>query len=181
MAHCYTYIESPVGRLFVQGDGHFVTGLFFPGHKHWKGPDHSWRQSDESFAIVRQQLAEYFDGGRQEFDFPFRFTGTTFQQRVWKELMNIPFGTTITYAQLAERINKPAATRAVGNANGRNPISIIVPCHRVIGANGKLTGYGGGLHNKEWLLAFERASSKSHSGQLFDIAANARGTSFTVV
>ncbi|HEY2893804.1 MAG TPA: methylated-DNA--[protein]-cysteine S-methyltransferase, partial [Pirellulales bacterium] len=140
----YSYIESPLGRMFVRGDGQFVTGLFMPQHKGWRGADPAWRESDEPFYAVREQLAEYFAGQRQQFDVPLKLAGTPFQQRVWQELLRIPFGTTITYAQLAHRVGQPTASRAVGNANGRNPISIIVPCHRVIGANGKLTGYAGG-------------------------------------
>ena len=92
---------------------------------------------------------------------PFLLAGTPFQQRVWQELARIPFGTTITYAQLAQRVGQPKASRAVGSANGRNPVSIIVPCHRVIGADGKLTGYGGGLDKKQWLLAWERSALRS--------------------
>jgi methylated-DNA-[protein]-cysteine S-methyltransferase len=153
---CYSYIDCPLGRMFVQGDGQFVTGLFMPGHKGWLGPDASWRQSDASFAVVRGQLAEYFAGDRQTFTVPLKVAGTPFQQRVWQELVGIPFGTAITYAQLAQRLGQPTAARAVGHANSRNPISIIVPCHRVIGADGKLTGYAGGLDKKQWLLAWER-------------------------
>jgi methylated-DNA-[protein]-cysteine S-methyltransferase len=156
MTTYYSNIDSPFGSLFVRGDGQFVTGLFLPQHQGWHGPDDSWQRSDGSFAIVREQLAEYFAGRRQRFDIPVKLIGTMFQQRVWQELLRIPFGTTITYAQLAARVGQPNASRAVGNANGRNPISIIVPCHRVIGADGKLTGYAGGVDKKEWLLAWER-------------------------
>jgi methylated-DNA-[protein]-cysteine S-methyltransferase len=108
---------------------------------------------------VRAQLAEYFAGARQEFDVPLQLGGTPFQQHVWQELLRIPFGVTITYAELAKRVGKPAAARAVGHASGRNPVAIIVPCHRVIGANGKLTGYAGGMDKKEWLLAWERRAT----------------------
>lgn len=153
---CYRYIESPLGRLFVRGDGQFVTGLFLPDHKGWRGPDESWRRSDDSFGAVDEQLAEYFAGERRQFDVPLKLAGTTFQERVWQELVRIPFGTTITYAELARRVGNPSASRAVGHANGRNPISIIVPCHRVIGSSGSLTGYAGGVEKKEWLLARER-------------------------
>jgi methylated-DNA-[protein]-cysteine S-methyltransferase len=156
--NCYCYLESPLGKIFVQGDGEFVTGIFMPNHKRWTGPDASWKQSDASFSIVREQLAEYFAGSRQQFDVPLKVDGTPFQQRVWQELVRIPFGTTITYGQLAQRVGMPTGSRAVGNANGRNPISIIVPCHRVIGANGKLTGYAGGVEKKEWLLDWERGA-----------------------
>jgi methylated-DNA-[protein]-cysteine S-methyltransferase len=100
-------------------------------------------------------LAAYFAGELTEFDLPMKMIGTEFQKTVWRELLNIPFGVTISYGELADRVGNPNASRAVGAANGRNPISIIVPCHRVIGSNGKLTGYGGGLERKEWLLAHE--------------------------
>jgi len=166
----YSSIDCLLGRMFVQGDGQFVTGLFMPQHKGWRGPDASWQQSDAPFAAVREQIAEYFAGERQQFDLPLKLAGTPFQQRVWQELVRIPFGTTITYAQLAQRVGKPTASRAVGHANGRNPISIIVPCHRVIGADGKLTGYAGGVDKKQWLLAWERRATAAEPGYLFDAA-----------
>ena len=161
----YSTIDSPLGRLFVQGDGQFVTGLYMPQHKGWPGLDASWQQADTPFAMVREQLAAYFAGQRCEFDVPLKLAGTPFQQRVWKELVHIPFGQTIAYAELARRIGQPTASRAVGNANGRNPISILVPCHRVIGASGKLTGYAGGVEKKEWLLAWERGSVANERGE----------------
>jgi len=170
---CYSYIDSPLGRMFVQGDGQFVTGLFMPQHKGWREPDASWKQSDASFTVLREQLAEYFTGARRTFDVPLKLTGAPFQQRVWHALMQIPFGTTITYSQLAQRVGKPTAARAVGHANSRNPISIIVPCHRVIGADGKLTGYAGGLDKKQWLLAWERGVTASEAVYLFDASTNA--------
>jgi methylated-DNA-[protein]-cysteine S-methyltransferase len=153
----YSEIESPLGSLFVQGDGESVTGLYLPQHKGWSGLDDSWKRSDEPFREVRDQLADYFAGERQQFDLPIRPAGTPFQQQVWEALTQIPFGATMTYSELAERVGKPFASRAVGAANGRNPISIIVPCHRVIGANGKLTGYAGGVERKKWLLELERS------------------------
>lgn len=164
---CYSDIDSPLGPLFVQGDGHSVTGLFLPQHKGWRGPGASWQRSDAAFHSVREQLAKYFAGERQHFDVPVKLAGTRFQLQVWQELLRIPFGTTITYAQLAQRVGNPTATRAVGNANGRNPISIIVPCHRVIGANGKLTGYAGGIDNKQWLLAWEGCATAPEPVSLF--------------
>ncbi len=165
---CYTYIESPLGRLLVRGDGEFVTGLFMRGHKGSPGPEASWEESDAPFAAVREQLAEYFAGERQQFDVPLKMVGTPFQRRVWQELVRIPFGTTITYGQLAQRVGQPTASRAVGHANSRNPISIIVPCHRVIGADGKLTGYAGGVDKKRWLLAWERSTTVAEPRSLFD-------------
>jgi methylated-DNA-[protein]-cysteine S-methyltransferase len=159
MTTCYTYIDTPLGPLLVQGDGDFVTGLFMPNHKGWPGLEASWQQTDAPFAAVRAQLGEYFAGARQQFDVPLKLSGTPFQQQVWQELLRIPFGGTITYAELAARVGKPAGARAVGHANGRNPVAIIVPCHRVIGANGKLTGYAGGMDKKQWLLAWERRAT----------------------
>ncbi len=166
---CYTSFDSPLGTIYLQGDGQFVTGLYMPYHKHWSGLDSAWKQSDASFVTVREQLAEYFAGDRQTFDVPLKLAGTPFQQRVWQELTGIPFGMTIHYGQLAERVGIPKASRAVGHANGRNPISIIVPCHRVIGANGKLTGYGGGIDKKDWLLAWERQHARDEQ-RLFSLA-----------
>lgn len=157
MTMFYDYIDSPLGRLCVQGDRQNVTGLYLPRHKHWRGPDPAWQQADAPFVGVREQLAEYFAGRRQEFDVPLKLAGTPFQRHVWQELSRIPFGTTITYAELARRIGQPSATRAVGHANGHNPISILVPCHRVIGADGSLTGYGGGIEKKRWLLKWEQS------------------------
>lgn len=152
----YTTIDSPLGPLVALSDGAFLTGLYLPNHKGWNGPAAAWVESETPFAAGRRQLSEYFAGTRQEFDVPLRSEGTPFQQQVWRELARIPFGTTITYAELARRIGQPGASRAVGNANGRNPISILVPCHRVVGTNGTLTGYAGGVEKKQWLLAFER-------------------------
>lgn len=151
----YDVIESPLGRLSVCGDGRFLTGLFLPEHQGWVGPDPAWQRNDVLFDDVRDQLAEYFAGLRQTFELPLKLVGTPFQQRVWKLLVQIPFGRTITYVELARRIGRPDAARAAGNANGRNPISIIVPCHRVVGADGSLTGYAGGIEKKRWLLDWE--------------------------
>jgi methylated-DNA-[protein]-cysteine S-methyltransferase len=159
MTRCYTYVDTPLGRMLLQGDGYFVTGLLMPSHKRWPGLDASWQRTDAPFALVRSQLAEYFAGTRQQFDVPLQLDGTPFQQQVWQELRRIPYGETISYAELAARIGKPAGARAVGHANGRNRVAIIVPCHRVIGANSKLTGYAGGMDNKRWLLAWEQRAT----------------------
>ncbi len=155
----YSYVPSPIGRLLVTAEGTLLTGLYMRGHKGRPAPQPDWRRADEPFDAVRRQLEEYFAGRRQEFDLPWRMAGTSFQQLVWDALVRIPFGTTITYAQLAARIGRPGAARAVGHANSRNPISIIVPCHRVIGADGALAGYAGGLEKKRWLLDLERNAS----------------------
>jgi methylated-DNA-[protein]-cysteine S-methyltransferase len=161
---CYSYLPSPIGRLLVTAEGSLLTGLYMQGHKGRLAPRPDWRRADEPFDAVRRQLEEYFAGRRQEFDLPLRMAGTSFQKLVWKALVRIPFGTTITYAQLAGRIGRPGAARAVGHANSRNPISIIVPCHRVIGADGALAGYAGGLEKKRRLLDLERNASAAEYG-----------------
>lgn len=160
----YTEIESPVGLLTLCGTKHGLAGLYMESHRH--SPEEierlNWKRDDSYFVDVRMQLAAYFAGKRQSFDVQIdreAVGGTDFQRRVWAGLEAIPYGITISYGELARRIENPAAVRAVGLANGRNPISIIVPCHRVIGANGKLTGYGGGLDRKEALLALERGKA----------------------
>jgi len=153
----YTEFASPLGPIYLEGDGKRLNCLYFSNHRHWAGPNPSAERDDRAFAAVCEQLTEYFAGTRQEFDLPLQLHGTPFQARVWQELAKIPFGVTISYVELARRVGKPTGFRAVGNANGRNPISIIVPCHRVIAADGKLTGYGGGLDNKRRLLDWERA------------------------
>jgi methylated-DNA-[protein]-cysteine S-methyltransferase len=153
----YTHVDSPVGRLLLCSDGIALTGLYMdvPGHA-----PRGLEQGVENAAAgplrdAVRQLAEYFAGDRREFDLPLRLEGTDFQRRVWGVLTEIPYGETWSYGQLAKRIDNPRGFRAVGLANGRNPISIFVPCHRVIGADGSLTGYGGGVERKRWLLAHE--------------------------
>jgi methylated-DNA-[protein]-cysteine S-methyltransferase len=119
-----------------------------------------WRRDDDDFNDVVTQLAEYFDGRRRQFDLPLAPEGTPFQQSVWRALLDIPYGETISYGELATRIGRRSASRAVGLANGSNPLPIVIPCHRVIGASGKLTGYGGGLAIKDQLLALERGERR---------------------
>ena len=156
----YTTIESPIQPILLTSDGESLTGLFMIEHKHGPEIQADWVQNAAAapFPEAKRQLAEYFAGARQIFDIPLAPHGTEFQQKVWKELRGIPFGKTLSYGELARTIGSPGASRAVGMANGRNPISIIVPCHRVIGANGKLTGYGGGLPRKAALLERETKS-----------------------
>jgi len=157
----YTHCESPILPLLLTSDGSNLTGLYMTPHKY--GPEvdatREWVKDNTArpFAETKAQMSAYFAGELTEFDLPMSPEGTDFQRQVWIELLNIPYGTTCSYGEMAQRIGNPKGSRAVGLANGKNPISIIVPCHRVIGANGKLTGYGGGLERKEALLKFETA------------------------
>jgi len=153
----YTLIESPIGRLLLQSDGVAVTGLHMDGPGFPALDAGTWTSNPDGGPLPRavRQLEEYFAGRRRDFDLPLRWEGTAFQQRAWQALTEIPYGATWSYGEQAKRIGSPKASRAVGLANGRNPISILVPCHRVIGADGSLTGYGGGVERKRWLLAHE--------------------------
>ena len=154
----HAVIESPVGPLVLAADDAHLQVLEFetPAHPVKRGA--GWREGRNAIIdAAHRQLDEYFAGKRRDFDLPLSPQGTGFQRGVWWALADIPYGTTISYAQLATRIGKPTATRAVGAANGRNPLSIVLPCHRVIGANGSLTGYGGGLPIKTFLLTLEGA------------------------
>jgi methylated-DNA-[protein]-cysteine S-methyltransferase len=148
-------VDSPCGALLLTSDGSALTGLYLPEHAGGPRLDPRGYEDDAPFKSAREQLAAWFAGERRSFDLPLGLRGTPFQRRVWRALLDIPYGTTISYAELARRIGRPSAVRAVGAANARNPISIIVPCHRVIAADGSLTGYGGGLPRKAWLLAHE--------------------------
>lgn len=156
----YTYWDSPIQPLLLTSDGAALTGLFMVAHKHGPEAEANWVQSDEAapFAEAKRQLAAYFAGQLTAFDLPLAPVGTAFQQRVWDELRRVPHGQTVSYGELARRIGSPNACRAVGMANGRNPLCIIVPCHRVVGADGKIIGYAGGMPRKEALLALEGVS-----------------------
>ena len=150
-------IGSPVGPILVISNGVAITGVYFSEHK--KRPEVAPGVARTSCGILTRaagQLAEYFLGERTQFDLPLVTHGSAFQTTVWEALKGIPYGQAISYAELARRIGRPSACRAVGTTNGRNPISIIVPCHRVVGASGKLTGYAGGLYVKQWLLSHEQ-------------------------
>jgi methylated-DNA-[protein]-cysteine S-methyltransferase len=157
----YTYIDSPVGSLLIAGDDDALHYLCFPNSPNAIAPRSDWHQTDAPFLEVRRQLTAYFDGELQQFDLPHFLTGTVFQKSVWRHLATIPFGETQTYGQLAATLERPKASRAVGAANGSNPLPIILPCHRVIGANGSLTGFGGGLPTKEYLLRHEGVLTRS--------------------
>lgn len=151
----HTTISSPLGDLLLTSTGHALTGVYLTPHRHGPTAGGDWVRDEAPFAEARRQLSEYFAGARTVFDLPTAATGTPFQQRVWQALCAIPYGHTASYGDIARAIGHPTAVRAVGLANGRNPLSIVVPCHRVIGSDGSLTGYGGGVERKQWLLAHE--------------------------
>ena len=153
----FTEFPSPIGLLQLHGTDAALTGVFMQNHRHEPAPTLEAVRDAAPFRAARGQLEAYFAGERREFSLALAPAGTAFQLHVWQALRAIPYGQTISYGELAHRIGNPRAVRAVGLANGRNPLSIIVPCHRVIGTNGTLTGYGGGLERKRFLLALESA------------------------
>ena len=153
---CYTWMESRTGKLLLAADDAGLRHVTFTNGRQPAEPRPHWREGGAPLREVIRQLRAYFAGELREFDLPLAPEGPVFHHRVWRELCNIPYGETISYGELARRIGSPNASRAVGRANGANPIPIVIPCHRVIGSNGKLTGYGGGLPRKEFLLALER-------------------------
>lgn len=151
----YTEVSSPIGPLLLVADEAGLRRIEFVQGRHPARPDPAWEENPKALDATARQLREYFAAKLTDFDLPLAPEGTLFQKKVWKALCHIPYGETISYGELARRIGNPQASRAVGLANGSNPIPIIIPCHRVIGSNGKLTGYGGGLPIKEKLLALE--------------------------
>jgi methylated-DNA-[protein]-cysteine S-methyltransferase len=155
----YCYYQSPLGKLLLIGNEGILEALHFPNAPEQEAIGADWQYDETVFNEVLQQLAEYFAGKRQVFDLKIIPKGTDFQKSVWQELQKIPFGKTASYGEIAERIGNPKACRAVGMANNKNPIPIIVPCHRVIGKNGSLIGFGGGLDLKRQLLNLENGSS----------------------
>jgi methylated-DNA-[protein]-cysteine S-methyltransferase len=152
----YDYLDSPIGRLLLAADEHGLRYIGFELGRHpvWIGDD--WRRDCAALADARAQLDAYFAGELREFDLPLAAQGSEFDRRVWDALRRVDYGTTMSYGELARRVGDPLAARAVGAANGRNPLPIVVPCHRVIGANGSLTGFGGGLATKKFLLEHEQ-------------------------
>ena len=147
-----TTIDTPIGPLLAAADDRGrLCGLWFD-----REPQPGWARDGAPFGALRDQLDAYFGGGGHAFDLPIAAVGTTWQRAVWEARIGIPYGTTVSYGELAQRLGRPAAARAVGAANGRNALSIVVPCHRLIGATGSLTGYAGGLDRKPWLIAHER-------------------------
>lgn len=169
MSSRHTTLDSPLGQLTLTARGEVLTGIFYEGHWHMPPPDYFGDPTeieDPVFARTRTELAEYLGGQRTVFDVPFEASGNPFQEKVWERLQHIPFGETVSYGQLAAELGRPHLAQAVGSAVGRNPISIIIPCHRVVGRNGQLTGYAGGLRNKRFLLELEEPA-EVREGKLF--------------
>ncbi len=158
----YRYLSTPIGDLLLAGTDSALTLISFPEGSGRRDPGPDWIFSEKPFAEAAAQLTAYFAGERREFDLPLAPGGTRFQRRVLDEVRKIPYGTTTSYGEIARRIGRPSALRAVGRANGWNPLPIVIPCHRVVGAGGELTGFGGGLEAKEALLRHEL----EHSGLL---------------
>ncbi len=159
------YLESPVGALLVAGDEEGLRKISFSGGSRAVAPHPAWRRDDGFFVDAFDQLGAYFAGELTTFDLPLRFAGTPFQETVWRALIDIPFGETVSYGALAAKIDRPSASRAVGAANGANPLPILAPCHRVIGSDRSLTGFGGGLDTKRFLLEHERRVAGLEGGQ----------------
>ena len=156
----YAYLETPVGILLIAGDDGAVECISFPRHGKAAKPEPGWQELQRgAVAEAIRQLREYFAGKRTRFDLPLAPKGTEFQRAVWRQLQDIPYGETISYGELARRVGNPKAARAVGSANGANPLPIVIPCHRVIAGDGSIGGFGGGLPTKEILLALEQRTS----------------------
>jgi len=152
----YTYATSPIGQLLLAGSADALQVIGFPHGDKARRADIGWERYDEPFKKTARQLNEYFSGDRQEFELDLAPDGTTFQVEVLEALRGIPYGETCTYRDIAVAVGRPKAVRAVGNANGRNPLPIVIPCHRVIGSDGSLTGFGGGIEVKRYLLDLEQ-------------------------
>jgi methylated-DNA-[protein]-cysteine S-methyltransferase len=180
-----TRFDSPLGRMLATAEDNALTGLYFIGQQYYPGATEDWPEDAQAqpFAALRQQLDEYFAGTRLVFDLPLNpggrrgKGGTAFQLAVWSAIAAVPFGDTTTYSSLAARCGRPSAARASGAATGRNPISLIIPCHRIVGSSGALTGYAGGLERKRTLLAFERAVAAGEAGPISRFVAVANSAS----
>jgi methylated-DNA-[protein]-cysteine S-methyltransferase len=155
----FTTIDSPLGELLLFGDGSALHGLYMQQGRRSATVSPDWRREPGAFAAAKAQLNEYFAGGRTSFDLPLEMAGTPFQRSVWRALLEVGYGETLSYGELARRIGRPTATRAVGAANGANPVSIVIPCHRLVGSTGALTDYGGGIESKRLLLDLESSCS----------------------
>ena len=153
----YCYLDTPIGELLLAGDDDGLSMIGFPKGSMRREPEADWIFNEARLAEARRQIGEYFAGERRDFDLPLRLSGTDFQVSVLEALQEIPYGETVSYGDIAKRIGRPKAVRAVGAANGRNPLPIVVPCHRVIGSDGSLTGFAGGLEAKKLLLRLEGA------------------------
>ena len=164
---CYTHLATPVGPLLLAGDDAALVYISFPTGKRPMQPSPNWVQAETPFAETKAQLTAYFAGALQAFDLPLRPEGTAFQLSVWAALAAIPYGAIRSYADIARTIGKPTATRPVGAANGANPLPIVIPCHRVVGANGALTGFGGGVETKRYLLNHEAQTAPASIGGLW--------------
>jgi len=165
----HTTLDSPLGELTLTARGEYLTGIFYEGHWHMPPADYFGDPTgieDPVFAQTRAELNEYLDGQRTAFSVPCQTRGNPFQEKVWDRLKTIPFGETVSYGELAAELGDPHLAQAVGSAVGRNPISIIIPCHRVVGRSGQLTGYAGGLRNKRFLLELEEPA-EVREGKLF--------------
>ncbi|MCH6163712.1 methylated-DNA--[protein]-cysteine S-methyltransferase [Streptomyces marispadix] len=163
----HTVVDSPLGALTLVASGEALTGIYFEDHLRGPSPGALGPRDPGGFDEARRQLEEYFTGERRQFDLPLAPRGEPFRQRVWQLLRHIPYGETRSYGQLARELGDPALAQAVGAANGRNPLSVVVPCHRVVGADGSLTGYAGGLERKRALLELEGAESVTRTPRLF--------------
>lgn len=157
----YTTLDSPIGELLLLGDAAALRGLYMQDAPNPRRVSSAWRRAPERFAEETEQLGDYFDGRRTSFELPLALRGTPFQLRVWEALQEIGYGETMGYGELARHIGRPGAARAVGLANGSNPVAVIVPCHRVIAADGGIGGYGGGVQRKRLLLELEARTSRA--------------------
>lgn len=166
MTATHITIESPIGELTLVASDGVLSGIYFPGHWHMPATEVFGTRVESGFEQVREQLGEYFAGERTEFELATAIAGEEFQRRVWELIDRIPYGQTTTYGEMAQELGDPALAREVGAAVGRNPLSIVVPCHRVVGKDGKLTGYAGGLERKRFLLKLEGAGERVEAEQL---------------
>jgi methylated-DNA-[protein]-cysteine S-methyltransferase len=166
MSATHTKIDSPIGELTLVARDDVLSGIYFPGHWHMPAPEVFGARSERGFEQAREQLGEYFTSERTEFELATTIVGEEFQRRVWVLIDRIPYGQTTTYGEMAEELGDPMLAREVGAAVGRNPLSIVVPCHRVVGKDGKLTGYAGGLERKRFLLELEGAGGRVEAEQL---------------
>lgn len=159
----YNTMKTPLGNLMLVANASELIGLYFVGCDHIPAEQKQWKRDSQHPVLQRakEQLQEYFAGKRTEFSLPLHFSGTDFQERVWRQIALIPYGKTISYADLAHKAGKPTAVRAAGSNTGRNPLAIVIPCHRVIGKNGGIAGYAGGLDRKRYLLGLENPNSKT--------------------